>query len=441
MEREILYLKVPAFPVAVERLRDPSLRGRPVAVCAAGPGRTLLQAVSPEARHEGLFRGMPRHEALRLCPGLRVVLPEPAAYERAAADLFVFLTDYSPLVEPARPGSLFLDLSGTRRLFGPARDLAWRIRREIRARLGLEARLGMAANKLMSRIAVRVLPENGLCDVFPGGEKHFLEPLEVSVLPAARGPEQAERLAELNLERVAHLLPIPLPALRLAFGRLGLPLFRQARGLDTSPVRLPSRAPRLTEEETLPEETNEDALLLAAVQGLAEAAGARLRGMKAAAGRMEMEIQYADAVLAHRSRRLDPPADLDLSLFQAARQLLEQTAGRRVRIRRVAIHCTEIAPLSRQIELFPEELLFSREALLTGETLFPRVALLGEKTLFPRETSLPGGTRPPGPAREEALQQAVDAIRGRFGEEIIRRGRKKTGSGYYGQGYTGSAPL
>jgi len=386
MEREILYLKIPSFPVAVERLRDPSLRGRPVAVCAIGSGRTLLQAVSPEARNEGLFRGMLRHEALRTCPGLKIVRPDPAAYERTGACLFEFLTDYSPLVEPARAGSLFLDLSGTRRLFGPARDLAWRIRRDIRDRFGLEARLGMASNKLMSRIAVRVIPDDGLCDVFPGGERHFLEPLEVSVLPAARAHDEAERLIELNIEKVAHLLPITFPALRLAFGRSSLALFRQARGLDASPVRLPTRTPRVTEEETLPEETNEDALLFAAVQGMAESAGKRLRAMEAAAGRMEMQIQYADAVLAQRSRRLDPPADLDCSLYQAARTLMEQTASRRVRIRRITIHCTEITVMSGQLELFP------------GAACSHRAA------------------------REQALQQALDGIRSRFGNEAIQRG-------------------
>lgn len=386
MEREILYLKVPSFPIAVERLRDPSLGERPLVICAAGSGRSLLQAVSAEARSEGLFKGMPRHEALRVCPGLKLLPPDPHLYRRAAGSLFQLLTAHSPLVEPARPGSLFLDLSGTRRLFGPARDLAWKLRKEIRRRLGLEVRLGMAANKLMSRIAVRVLPETGLCDVFPGGEKHFLEPQEVSVLPAARAAVQAERLRDLNIEKVTHLVHVPLAALRLAFGRTGLPLFRQARGLDASPVRAPSRIPRVTEEETLPEESNEDAFLLSVLQGLAEEAGERLRGMKVTAGRMELEIQYADAVLSRRCCGLSPPAELDRPLFQAANRLLIQAAQRRVRIRRIALHCTQLAHLSGQMELFSWE----------------------TPSSFSR--------------RQGALQQALDEIRGRFGKGAIRRG-------------------
>ena len=234
MEREILYLKVPSFPVAVEQLRDASLRGRPVAICTTGPGRALLQAVSPEARREGLYKGMLQQEALRSCPDLRLLPPNPELYLRITRLLFGLLAAYTPLVEPTQPGSLFLDLSGTRRLFGPARDLAWKVRKEIRERVGLEPRLGLAANKLLSCIATKVTPESSLCDVFPGGERHFLEPLNVTVLPALRTPTSTERVRELNIEKVSHLLPIQLPALQLAFGRNGLALYRQARGLDVS---------------------------------------------------------------------------------------------------------------------------------------------------------------------------------------------------------------
>jgi len=388
MNREILYLKVPSFPVAVEQLRDGSLRGRPVAICTSGPGRTLLQAVSPEARREGLCKGMLQQEALRSCPGLRFLPPNPELYMRITRLLFGLLAAYTPLVEPTRPGALFLDISGTRRLFGPARDLAWKVRKEIRERVGLEFRLGLAANKLLSRIATRVTPASSLCDVFPGGERHFLEPLDVTVLPAVRTSSCTERVRELNLEKVSHLLPIQLPALQLAFGRHGLALYRQARGLDVSPVRPPSRSPRITEEETLPEESNEDALLFAVLQGLAEGAGRRLRQMKGTAGRLEVEIQYADTVLAQRACRIQPPTHLDISLFQSACRLLELAAQRRVRIRRIAIHCTQIHVQPLQAALFPEDILFSLSW------------------------------------RQEALQNALDEIRSRYGREAIQQGKR-----------------
>jgi len=412
MEREILYLKVPSFPVALEQTRDPSLKRRPVGICSSGAGRGLLLAVSPEARREGLCKGMPRRQALERCPGLRLLQPDPALYQRAAGELFRILSNYSPLVEPARPGSLFLDLTGTYRLFGPARDLAWKIRKEILDRLDMDPHLGMATNKLLSRIAAKVLPASGLCDVFPGGEGHFLVPLAVGVLPAARPLVHAERLRELNIRRVEELLPIAIPALQVAFGSASIAFYRQARGLDASPVRPPLEAPRVTEEETLPEENNEDALLLAALQGLAEAAGRRLRDMRALAGRMELEVQYADAVLERRSAGLQPPTDLDACVFETASGLFERVTQRRVRIRRIALHCLQITPLSQQPSLFAQEELFGFHAV-PG----------------PGSSARTGKAR--AEARQRAIQQALDEIRDRFGKEAIRRGGVGIGKNGY----------
>jgi len=391
MEREILFLKVPSFPVTLEKLRDPSLGGKPVAICAPGSGRNLLLGVSAEARKEGLSKGMLRQQALRACPGLRLLPPDPELYRKAAGSLFCFLSNHSPLVEPIRPGSLFLDLSGTGRLFGPARDLAGTIRKELRQRFALAVGLGLATSKLVSRIAVKAAPGSDLCDVFPGGERHFLEPLDVDVLPAVRPVPTAQRLRELNIEKVGDLVAVPMPALRIAFGQAGLALFRQARALDASPVRAPSRRPRVTAEETLPEESNEDVFLFSVLQGLAEDAGNRLRTMKTEAGRIELEAQYADGVTACRASRIRPPALLDRSLFRAARNLLEQTVQRRVRLRRITLHCLELIPLSGQVELFPEEALF-----------------------------------PPAVLRQKALQESLDKIRSRFGKGAIRWGSRET---------------
>ena len=439
MEREILFLKVPSFPIALERARNPSLRGRPVAVCPAGTGESLLQAVSPEARQEGLFKGMPRRQALEQCPGLRIVQPNPALYRRAAHALLVLLANYSPLVEPTRPGAFFLDLSGTRRLFGPARDLAWKIRREVLGRLGMDPYLGMATNKLLSRIAAKVLTTSGLCDVFPGGESHFLGPLDVGLLPAARPPDRVARLRELNIQRVEHLLPVPLPALQAAFGSasVSLSLYRQARGLDASPVRPPRQALRVTEEETLAQETNEDALLLAVLQGLAEEAGGRLREMQVLARRMEFEVEYGDDVLAGGSARLAPPTDLDVQLAEAARGLFERVVRRRVRIRRIALHCTDLVPVPRQLSLFgPEELAGCQPAGEGAVGGCQGPAAWGQRPGANRGTrssvaagkvsGMGGGPLPYVEAetarRKRALQEALDEIRNRFGQGALRTG-------------------
>ncbi len=77
MPRDILHLKIPAFAVAVARVADPALRGRPVAVAPGHSERALLQCVSAEAAAEGVFAGMPLFRARRLCPALILLSPDP----------------------------------------------------------------------------------------------------------------------------------------------------------------------------------------------------------------------------------------------------------------------------------------------------------------------------------------------------------------------------
>jgi hypothetical protein len=119
---------------------------------------------------------------------------------------------------------------------------------------------------------------------------------------------------------------------------------------------------------------------------------------------MELEVQYADTVLARRSARLYPPTDLDCRLFQGVCRLLERTALRRVRIRRVAIHCLQLERPPAQAELFPYEAKGERRKG-KGEEDGLIAALQAE--------------------RQRALQQALDEIRSRFGKEAVRRGKAK----------------
>src|SRR6266436_6208003 len=218
MLRSVLNVDIAAFPIAVERVIDRGLRGRPVLLAPPGSARAPVLVVSQEAAREGVRAGMPLPVALRRCPGAAVLHPNEALYKRATGAVLALLGGYSPLVEPVALGQTFLDLTGTSRLFGAAQDVAARIRREIEARLRLKPTVGLGTSKLVSRVAARVIRPDGLCDVFPGGEAPFLAPLPVGVLPEARGDARA-RLEDLAVTRVRDLLALSLPQIRIALGR------------------------------------------------------------------------------------------------------------------------------------------------------------------------------------------------------------------------------
>src|SRR3989454_1777945 len=305
MDRSVLHVDIAAFPVAVERVIDRGLRGRPVVVVPPGSARAPVLVASQEAAREGVRTGMPLPVALRRCPGVMVLHPNEALYRRATGAVRALLGGYSPLVEPAAPGQTFLDLTGTSRLFGAAQDAAARIRREIEARLRLRPTVGLATSKLVSRVAARVIRPDGLCDVFPGSEAPFLAPLPIGLLPGARGTTR-ERLLDLNVGRVADLLRFSQAQLLVAFGAQGGRLRCQALGIDASPVRPPEAATAVVEEETLAEDSNEEAALLRALFDLCERSGVRLRRLQARGGPLRGTPRHNDEGVARRGERLAP---------------------------------------------------------------------------------------------------------------------------------------
>ncbi len=385
MERQILHLRVASFPVAVYRVKDPSLRSRPLIVSAGRGERGMVLSVSDEARGEGARPGMTLPEALRWCRRALVLPPDPILFERAEKALAEVLARFSPLVEPVRGGRLFADLTGTGRLLGPAVDVARRAQKEIERRLRLGPNAGLGANKLVSGVAAQVLEPVSLLDIQPGREADFLSPLAVRHLPAVDPRVEGRLLEDLNIRKVKELTAVDLAHLGLAFGAKGITLYRQARGIDESPVRPPDRA--LTAEateadETLPEDTNDDAALLACLFGLVERCGARLRKLGLPAGEAHLTTRYSDGVAVSRKTSVSPPSARDLTLFSRLRPLFEQTVERRGRVRYLRVRFTKLAPA--QMSLFGD----------------------------PLETE-----------REPALIAALDRIRGRFGGTSILFGR------------------
>lgn len=388
--RRILHFRIVSFAVSVARARDASLRGWPVLVASGQGPRSVILAASEEARGDGVHRGLTLPEALRRCQRAKVLSPDPDLYARASGAVTALLERFTPAVEPARSGGFFADLTGTHRLFGAAVDVASRLQREIRESLRLPANAGVAGNKLVSGVAARVLRPVGLCDVPPGREASFLRPVKVRNLPAVGPGTEGRLLSDLNVVYAGQLACLPVPLLMTVFGRIGIVLHRQALGLDESPVRPPERAPGIEEKTAdLPEDTNDDEVLLAALYGLVERGCRRLRRMKARAGEAILSVRYSDGVTASRRAGLRPPLDGDLSLFRRLQPVFDETISRRGRVRALTLRLLRLDAGPAQLPLFPV-----RELRGNG-----------------------------GGEREPLLMTALDRVRARYGERAVITGR------------------
>ena len=302
--RSVLFVDPPAFCTAVEGLVAPALRTRPVAVAPPGADRATILALSAEARLAGIERGMPVRQALKRCPDLVLLPPNPRLYARASRALHEVLRIYAPVIEPRGYGHAFLDLTGTGRLFGPAVDVAARVQREVRERLRLPVSVGVAANKLVSQAATTVVKPEPLLEVPGGAEAGFLAPHPLDVLPDLH-PRLRRRLDDYQLDLIGEVAAITESALCAVFGGAGRMLRAQAHGIDPRPVLPPERQAEFHVAHALATDTNDLGVLHPLLRVLGERLGRRLRRSGLVARRLRV-VAHLRRPHRRRPRRAAP---------------------------------------------------------------------------------------------------------------------------------------
>jgi DNA polymerase-4 len=353
MDRSIIHLNVADFAVAVERLADRQLADKPVIIAPEGAVRATVYDMSEEAYQDGVRKGMPLRRARRLCPKAQILVPHTARYEQAMTDLLRQALPYSPLIEPGEDdGHLFVDVTGTSRLFGPAVDVAWRLRQEAKTSLGLAPIWSLASNKLVAKVASRLVKPLGEYIVAPGDETDFLSPLPVWLIPGIEGQDLI-RLREFNLTRVCQITALTPNHLAVALGARSRFLADALRGVDPTPVLpLNQRPPRVVLDHTFGTDTNTPAMVEAALYRLVERAGRNLRRLGRVARRIRLNVDYSDGRRCSRQRRVEPATANEIALFPFARQTLHLAWSRRVRMRHLRLIFDRLAYPPAQMPLF-----------------------------------------------------------------------------------------
>ncbi len=320
--RNILHVDMDAFYASVEQRDEPALRGKPLVV-GGGSNRGVVAAASYEARKYGIHSAMPMREALRRCPDLLRVAPRMSHYKWVSDEIFAIFRDFTPLVEGLSLDEAFLDVTDSIALFGSDVEIAKAIKNEILDSTALTASIGVAANKLVAKIASDLDKPDGLVVVSSKNTQSILDPLPVHVIPGI-GRKTLARLSRKNIETVADLRSAPDRDLEPIFGRFTQRTRDRASGIDTRPVE-PSRPDKsISAEETFDRdltETNEmDRQLLA----LTERTASRIRAKELVAGTVQVKIRQSDFTTFTRQRTMRPPGNSTDPIFQMARALLHQ---------------------------------------------------------------------------------------------------------------------
>ena len=352
LSRSIAHLDMDAFYASVEQRDDPSLRGRPVVV-GGSARRGVVLAASYEVRPFGVRSAMPMAHALKRCPNAVVVRPRFDAYVAASERLHEILESVTPLVEPLSLDEAFLDVTGSRALFGDGETIARMLRQRIRDELSLPVSAGVATVKFVAKIASDMAKPDGLKVVSAEETVRFLAGLPLWRLWGV-GPKTEARLNALGLTTVGDVAAMEPDRLATELGALGERIVRLARGDDTRPVTPDRHAKSVGAEDTFGDDLSAPQELLPKLHGQALRVGRRLRRAELVARGVTLKLKSHRFELVTRSTMLDAATDDGEALFRAVRELLERFVRERrytpTRLSGVSAH--SLAPRDPQLSLF-----------------------------------------------------------------------------------------
>lgn len=352
-ERCIIHLDLDAFFASVEELLDPSIVGLPIIVGGDPRGRGVVASASYSARAFGVHSAMPVAQALRLCPNAVVRHGHYSDYSAYSRRVMAILSEYTPVLEQISIDEAFLDVTGSTVLFGPSEKLAHTIQDRIKGELGLPSSLGVAANKLVAKIASTRAKPHGVLLVPNGREASFLAPLSIDRLWGV-GKVTEQRLRANGVSTIGDLATLPLPALQRLFGNGAEAMRRRALGIDDRLVCTESRHKSVSQERTFASDVGAVDELLHCLLKMSDEVSSQLRKEGECARVVVLKMRYPDFTTITRRVTLGQPTDLAEVLYGEASRLLRRELRPGVRLRLIGVGASGLTE-GRQLTLFAEE--------------------------------------------------------------------------------------
>ena len=377
----IAHLDCDAFYAAIEKRDRPELCDVPVIV--GGRHRGVVAACCYIARGYGVRSAMPMFQALKRCPDAAVVKPDMNKYSAVGRAVRAMMLDLTPLVEPLSIDEAFMDLSGTQSLHraSPAGTLA-ALARRVEDELSITVSIGLSYNRFLAKIASDLDKPRGFAVLGRFEARSFLAGRPVGLLWGV-GEAMQRRLGQDGIATIGELAGIDEAELVARYGRVGRRLYMCARGEDDRPVDPEREAKSMSSEITLDVDLSDADALRPILWQLAETVSRRMKKAEIAGGGVTLKLKTADFRIVTRARRLNAPTQSAEEMFRAAEPLLMREAdGRAFRLIGIGAHDLVDAGAAVQGDLF-------------------------------------GGVSP----NAEKIDGALDAVREKFGDSAIVRGR------------------
>ncbi len=368
MARSILHCDMNNFYASVERLYDPSLFGKPVAVCGEREMRHgIVLAKSEEAKRLGVKTGDTIWQAEAKCPGLVVVsahFERYVKYSRLARNIYC---EYTDMVEPFGMDECWLDVTASRFAFGDGKSIGEALRERMKRELGLTISIGVSFNKVFAKLGSDMKKPDAMTLIPPDSFQEKVWPLPVEEMLWV-GPKSARVLHRFGIHTIGSLAVANDDLLRLQFGKNGAMMKNCAAGLDATPVLLNSAEPPLKSIGhglTTPKDLTclEEVWLL--MFALFQEVGEKLRYHGRLARGVAIQCKDRHFVTQSLQTRLDAPTDCTMTLAKTAFRLFRERYLFREPLRSLSVRAIDLEKNEGGIQLS----LFTDPHQVRGETL------------------------------------------------------------------------
>ena len=393
-DRIIFHCDLNCFFASVELLEKPALQNVPVAVCGDPASRHgIILAKNEPAKQMGVQTAETVWQAKQKCPHLILLPPHHSLYADYSRRVNTIYGQYTDLVEPFGIDESWLDVTGSLHLFGgDARQLADGIRARLRQELGLTISVGVSFNKVFAKLGSDYKKPDATTVISRENWRDMVWPLPVGDLLFV-GRAAKRTLAQFGVETIGQLAACKPEMLEQLMGKAGIQLYRYANGLDDAPVRPQHEhepVKSVGNSTTFPENLTRWEQVRGGLQMLSDSVAARLRQQGLYCGGVSVGVRDAQFRTVSRQMRLPGPTHLMRDIYNAALELTQQfwKAPTPIRLLSVtALYITESADSYQQLDLL-------------------------------------AGDAPLRDQRQEQLESAMDAIRGKYGRDAISFGHR-----------------
>ena len=379
MERVVLHCDCNSFFASVECMLDPSLKKFPVAVCGNEEERRgIVLAKNEAAKAYGIKTAETVWSAKRKCPQLVVVPPHYDEYVRVSGLVNKIYRRYTDLVEPFGIDEAWLDVTGSRKLFGSGEEIAERLRREIKDEIGITVSVGVSFNKVFAKLGSDYKKPDAVTVISRENFKEIVYPMSVDALLYV-GSKTSDSLKSLGIKTIGNLANTDLKYLQYKFGKHGEMLFHYARGDDDSPVAsvYDKHDPKsISNGMTFKKDISTDDEIKLGLDFLCDEIGERLRrnGKKCCGVCVTMKDTYL--VNLSRQKQINPPTSISSEISALAFQIVKEQwlTGKPIRMLTVAaINLINEDEETTQIDLFADVNHEKRNKAVNLETAIDKI--------------------------------------------------------------------